>query len=86
MESARYTKIHAYCPLLVGERLSLEGEELGIAAVERHQFRVRAMLGDSAIFDDCYLIRAPHCRESVGDVHCRPEERGARVMRHEWRW
>jgi len=53
----------------------LEGKELGIAAVERHQFRVRAKLSDSAVFDDCYLVCAPHCRESMGDVYCRPKER-----------
>src|SRR5713101_6639690 len=55
--------------VFAGVRGRLHSEEAGVAAVELHQLRVRALLHQAAMFEEDDAVGAAHGREPVRDVH-----------------
>jgi hypothetical protein len=45
----------------------LQGEQLGVAALEAHQFCVRALLGQAALMEQEDAVGLPDRGETVGD-------------------
>src|SRR5260370_19244836 len=55
--------------IFAGVRGRLHPEEAGVTAVELHQFRVRALLHQAAMFEEDDAVSAAHSREPVRDVN-----------------